>query len=746
MTDEQHHSGAHMDRMQHVGRTVAQSEPAWEQPPNRPGAPNVLLIVIDDAGWSDFGCFGSEIATPNIDRLAASGLRYRNFHVTPLCSPTRTSLLTGRNHHSVGMGFLADTDTGFDRARGRIDRDVPLLPALLRDAGYGTYLVGKWHLAPHHEITPVGPFHNWPLARGFNRFYGFLDGCTDQISPEIYADNHPVTPPARDGYYLTEDLADQAISLLRDHHVFRPGHPFYLHFAPGAVHAPFQLPRRYIDKYVDVFAKGWDATRRDRLARQIEAGVSPSETRLTPRNPGVASWDELSDDEQFLYTHLQAAFAGFLEYADDQIGRILAELDELGQADNTIVLVMSDNGASAEGSAVGAINTNGPYGRTPEPVADQLDRLPDLGGPLGPAHYPSGWAMAGNTPFRRYKQFVDLGGVRSPLVVSWPARIVAGGDVRGQFVHAIDIAPTILELAGVDTASSIDGASITPTFAAADAPDPRDTQYWEIFGHRAIWHDGWAAVTVHTPGADYDTEDVWRLYRMDDDFSQTRDLAAEHPGRLRELTELWEREAKANGVFPLDDRTMVDLLELRTDQGMIGRTSLDLVPGQSHIPFASTLTGTDRSMVVTAQLVDGTATDGVIVASGNSAGGYTLYVQGDRLRFEHHYLRDRVVCADPRPLGPGGHSVGFRLARRADRSATVQLVVDGRVTASAEIPVTSAHISFYGLDVGKDPISQVSTSYSGEFAMSRERLRHVAVRFLTEQNLEEQAAAAEARQ
>lgn len=727
-----------------IARTVGEATPIWEPAPRPgPGAPNVLLVVLDDTGWSDFGCFGSEIATTTIDRLAGDGARYTNFHVTPLCSPTRACLMTGRNHHAVGMRFLADTDTGYPNSRGRIDPAVPLLPQQLRDAGYGTYLVGKWHLTPLHEINPAGPFDNWPLARGFNRYYGYLDGCTDQMCPELYEDNHPVRPPDRPDYHLSEDLADRAIGFIRDHRVFRPDRPFYLQLALGAVHAPFQVPRRYIDKYLDTFTKGWDRTRRDRLDRQIATGLCPPTTRLTPRNPGVGPWDDLSDDERLLYVHLQATFAGFLEHADEQIGRIVEHLRAHEMLDDTVVLVMSDNGASREGGRDGAVDTNGTYGGIPQSVAQHLSRLDRLGGADGPAHYPEGWGMAGNTPFRRYKQFVDLGGVRSPLVVRWPAGIAHGGAVRRQFVHAIDIAPTILELAGLKPAAPMDGVSITSTFADPSASNPRATQYFEMFGHRAIWHQGWAAVTTHRPGDRYEDDD-WRLYDTVADFSEVDDLAAERPDKLSELTTLWEEEAEANGVFPLDDRSLVELLALRTDQGLMGRSVLVLEPGQSHVPYASTVTGTERSMTVSARLRDhGGDGDGVILASGNSTGGYVLYLRDDTPVFEHLVLDERTVCRAPRPLGRGAHSVGFRLDRRPDRSATVGLQVDGLTVASAPVPTTSAHISFFGMDVGRDPRSRISSAYPGEFPLPDGRLVDVTVEFLTEPNLAEMAESIE---
>lgn len=722
-----------------VGRTVAESTPSWPDPhASQPSGPNILLVVFDDLGWSDLGCFGSEIATPTIDRLATGGLRYTNFHVTPLCSPTRASLLSGRNHHAVGMRFLSDTDTGFDNSRGSVRADVAMLPELLRERGYGTYLVGKWHLTPRHEITPAGPFRNWPLGRGFDRFYGFLDGCTDQYAPELYEDNHQVERPSGDNYHLSADLADYASRLVTDHVAFRPERPFFLEFAFGATHAPFQAPRAYIDKYVDVFAKGWDRTRDDRLHRQQELGLVPPGTRLTPRNPGVPAWDSLSSDQQRLYTHLQATYAGFLEHADAQLGRLLATLERIGVREDTLVLGLSDNGASREGGPQGAVDVNAGYGGIDQTMAQELARLNRVGGPDGPAHYPEGWAMAGNTPFRRYKQFVDLGGVRSPLIVCWPRGIDAAGDARDQFAYVTDLAPTVLDLIdGSADATRFDGRSLVRTFASADVPSPRQTQYFEMLGHRAIWHRGWMAVTEHLSGTSYD-EDSWRLYNTTSDFSECDDLASREPERAAEMQQLWWQEAEDNSVMPLDDRPLRDLILQHWPQGMVARNSLLLRPGQAHVPFASGITGFERSMRVCAHLLRHSAADqGVILASGNSTGGYVLYVLNGHLHFEHHAVDERAACHAPVPLGRS--QVGFTVHRRDDRSALVELTIGNQVAATVEIPVTSQHLSFFGLDVGRDPVSQVSDAYVGEFAFPAAALDHVTMEFLEDLSVEELA-------
>lgn len=717
------------DFMGHVGTTVAESIPHWPEGKEKK-APNVLLVIFDDTGWSDFGCFGSEISTPTIDKLAAEGLRYNNFHVTPLCSPTRACVLTGRNHHAIGMRFLADVDTGFPNSRGRIRADVPTMPDMLQKEGFSTYLVGKWHLTPRHEITPAGPYKDWPLARGFDKFYGFLEGVADHYAPELIQDNQPVAPPTKQDYHLSVDLVDRALAFVQDHATYTAERPFFLQLAFGATHAPFQAPREVILPYVKTFEKGWDQTRADRLQRQRTAGLVPSDTELTERNPGVEAWSDLSDDAKLLYTHLQAAFAGFLEHADAQLGRLIQGLETLGLREDTVVIVMSDNGASREGGQHGAVDINGPYSGHRLGVAEQLASLHLIGGPEGPAHYPEGWAMVGNTPFRRYKQFVDLGGVRSPMVVSWPKGIAASGEIRNQFVHAVDIAPTILSLIGAEDRPDFDGKSFCPTFAQAHAPSPRQTQYWETLGHRAIWHDGWKAVTEHHAGIPFD-QDTWRLYNTKEDFAEAQDIAQQHPEKLAELLALWWQEAKAHDVLPLDERGLVQLITLDTPLGMYNRQRLVLRPGQAAVPFATRMTGSDRSMQAIAHLRDHHSDhEGVLLASGSAIGGYSFYVQGGYLHFEHLCLGNRVICRADRPNVAGNISVGFRLVRGAVRSAVLELLHENDVVGSVDIPHTSGHLSFFGLAAGSDPISQVSTAYQGEFAFPPESLDRVVIDYL----------------
>jgi arylsulfatase A-like enzyme len=685
-----------------VQETVSTSIPWWPPSPHNvaEGGPNILIIILDDTGWSDFGCFGSEIATPSIDRLAAAGLRYTEFHVTPLCSPTRACLLTGRNHHSVGMRFLSDVDTGFPNSRGAVATNVATLPQLLSDRGYTCYLVGKWHLTPRHEITPAGPFTHWPLSRGFHKFYGFLDGCTDQYCPELYQDNQPIIPTRKPGYHLSEDLADHAITYITDHVTYREPTPFFVQLAFGAQHAPIQVPSPYIERYLEVFREGWDKIRQARLARQKAWGLVPSSAELPPRNPDVPAWESLSEDERTLAIHLQAAYAGFLEHTDAQIGRVIDTLDRLGVTDNTLIMLFSDNGASREGGRQGTVNVNSVYSGIVRDLKDELADLPHLAGPAGPSHYPEGWAMASNTPFRRYKQFVDLGGVRSPLIVSWPRSIHDPGKMRDQFAHVIDLAPTILDIAqGKPPADNLfDGRSLTPTLTSPTAQSPRHIQYFETLGHRALRYQHWRAVTEHVPGTDY-ADDVWRLYDVSQDFSECHDLAAQHPKLVTYLQHLWWQEARRYQVLPLDDRPLAALLEFRSPQGLLTKSRVTFYPSQSHIPFVTGLTGMDRSMRVTAHLLY-RGSDGVIAASGSTQGGYWFGIRQGRLWFECHMLAERAVLSGPTQLEIGEHEVGWTLLRHPQGSATLTLTCDGSRLHETRVHVTARHLSFWGLDIG----------------------------------------------
>jgi len=715
------------------------------------GRPNILVVLFDDVGFSDLGCYGSEIATPTIDRLAARGLRYSGFHTTAMCSTTRAALLTGRNHHHVGMGCLANFDSGVPGYRGKIAREAATLPELLGPLGYRCYLSGKWHVTPLTETGPTGPYDGWPLQRGFHRAYGFLDAETDQYAPELVRDNHHVDPPGtfEDGYHLSADLVDEAIRYLRDHRLGVPDEPWLTWLAFGACHAPHQAPREIIDAYEPVFEMGWDATRADRLARQVEMGLVPPGTVLPPRNDRVRAWDDHTDDERRVFVRLQAAYAAMLDHADRQLARLVGFLEESGQLDDTLVLVLSDNGASQEGGPAGFVNAMGPFNAQPEPLEVKLEHLDRVGGPGSHANFPWGWAMAANTPLRRYKQNTHGGGIRDPLVVSWPARIAARGEVRHQFCHANDLVPTILDVVGAELPETVagvaqlplDGASMWATVDDADAPPPKPVQYFEMFGHRGIWEDGWKAVAYHAPGTPFE-DDVWELYHLDEDFSEVRDLAREQPARLEALQARWWREAEDNHVLPLDDRFAERFAE-NAERHRAGRTHYELWAGLGHVPTDAAPDLRSRSYTIAVEVLE--PGEGVLVAHGDETCGYSLWVDADR-----HVVHDlnvggnHDVLRSDRPLPDGPCTVTFRLERgevllgRAPGRAT--LSIDGVPCGTAETDrIFVVTISWSGLDVGRDRASPVG-GYRAPNAFTG-RIRRVVFDLDADQDLDHRKVA-----
>ncbi len=710
-----------------VGRVVAESTPWWPAP-TRPaaGTPNVVIVVFDDVGFAHFNCYGSTIETPNLNRLADKGLRFVNFHTTALCSPTRASLLTGRNHHAVGMRAISNYDTGYPNMRGAIPRSSATLAEVLGSHGFGTYAIGKWHLAPMHETGPAGPFNNWPLQRGFNRYYGFLQGEADQFRPELVHDNHYVDPPSTPerGYHLTEDLIDRGIAMVHDHVSAAPNRPFFLYVAFGACHAPHQAPQAFLDKYRGRFDEGWDVHRERWFERQKAMGVVPVSTTLPERNPGVKPWVELTDNERSFAARLQEAFAAFLDHADRELGRLLDDLEAAGQLDNTIFIAMSDNGASQEGGATGVLDEMRFFNGLHEDVDAAMERLDDIGGPDSHTNYPWGWAMAGNTPLKRYKQNTHAGGVRDPFIVHWPAQIHEGGAIRPQFHHVTDVAPTLLELLGISapsvvngvTQSDVHGTSMAYALAdgSGDEPTRKRTQYFEMFGHRAIWHEGWKAVCYHEPGADYDTE-TWELYHSDDDASESNDLAAEQPARLRSLIERWWSEAGRNGVLPLDDRRGAELFRQAQRRGEPPRRSWTLYPPASRFAAdASPATG-NRPFTISADIeLDASPTaGGAIAARGSANGGYVMFVKDRRLVFDYNYFHAHTQVVSDReiPSGP------CRIEVHVDREGVAghaMLTIGGAMAGQVIVPRMAMIVSSTGMDIGRS-IAPVCHDYEPPF-------------------------------
>ena len=705
---------------QKIGRTMAESTPSWDGDiVAPPGSPNIVYCVFDDVGYSDFGCYGSEIATPNIDRLAAGGLRYTNFHTTSLCSPTRASLLTGRNHHAVGMGTLANYDMGYPGYRGIITKDAAMMPEILRGVGYNSFAVGKWHLTPMHHTGPTGPFDQWPTQRGFDRFYGFMDGAMNQWEPFLTEDNHHVATPDDPNYHLSIDITNRALSMITSQKSLAPEKPFFLYMAFGAGHSPHHVPKEMIDEYVPIFEKGWDVTRDERIARQKAMGIIPQDTVLPPRNPGVRAWTELNADEKRLFVRFQAAYAAMLTHTDQQIGRVIDTLETIGQLTNTIFIVMSDNGASQEGSHFGTMHQGRYFERAPITIEQSIDKIDEIGETQWFNNYPLGWAMAGNTPCKFYKQNTHGGGVRDPLVMHWPAGFDTSeaGTLRHQFHHVSDLSPTMLEVLGVGlpkTMNGVDqmplhGTPMTYTFAGASAPTKKKVQHFEMLGHRGIVADGWKAVTLHLPRTTMD-QDVWELYDLNNDFSETNDLAAAHPDKLRELEALWWEEAAKYKVLPVDDGSGS---RLRRPV----RKKFVLWPGLERVPSDASPRLTNTSHTIAAHItVPVNGCEGVLMSEGDRWGGYVMFVQDGKPCFHYHFPLERHEVRGTQNLTPGDHVITWELTKVDRASGHGTLSVDGVEVASVDIPrIIRGWMPFNGLHVGRNNGAPVGTTYEAPF-------------------------------
>ena len=668
---------------------IRDSQPDWEpfEAPRAPEkAPNILYIVLDDVGFSAIGCYGGPIETPNIDRIAAGGVRYTQFHTTALCSPTRSCLLTGRNHTRNSMACITEAAIGFPNGSGTIPPENGMVSEVLGERGWNTYIVGKWHLCPTDEMNLAATRRNWPSGRGFERYYGFLGAETNQWYPDLIYDDHPVDQPAspEEGYHFTEDITDKALEFIKDAKAVAPDKPFLLYYAPGACHAPHQAPREWIDKYRGRFDMGYEAMRAQTLARQKSMGLVPQDTELPPINPigtpqtrtgpegrpfpevdFTRPWDSLSDKEKRLFARMAEVYAGFLSHTDYHIGRLLDYLEESGQRENTLVILVSDNGASGEGGPNGSVNENRLFNGIPDDIESNLAMLDDLGSPKTYNHYPNGWAMAFNTPFKMWKRYEFDGGTSDPCIFAWPDGIQARGEIRDQYHHAIDIVPTILEAVGAQAPTTIkghtqsphDGVSMRYSFGDARAPGRRATQFYAMLGSRAIWHDGWKAVTTHPTlsGWSHFNDDVWELYHTDVDRAELHDLAAAQPEKLREMVNLWFAEAGANGAFPLDDRSAVEIMMTPRPQLTAPRNRYRYYPDVAAVPEAQAVNTHNRSFTIGA-LVDLPApgAQGTLFAQGSRFGGHTLYVKDNRLRYVYNFVgmvEQRIEADTDLPVG-----------------------------------------------------------------------------------------------
>lgn len=714
-----------------VGRTVAQSESWWPPRPTPPeDAPNVVVILCDDMGFSDLGCFGSEIQTPHIDRLAAEGLRLANFHVTPLCSPSRATLLTGLQSQLAGVGFVCHMDPGFPGYASELAADAATLPEVLRDDhGYATLMTGKWHMSKDSDLSDAGPRHSWPLQKGFDRYYGILDGFTNFHQPHrLVRDNHTVEVDRYpDDYYFTDAITDEAIAMIRATKAANPAQPFHLYLAHGAGHAPLHAPADLIERYADVYPAGWDEIRARRHQRAQELKVVPQGVTLPPRNsePGYEAppWDELSADEQRLYARYMACYAAMVESIDANLGRLRAALEQLGEWDNTLLIFTADNGASKEGGTTG---TSSYYTHLGGDIGMQKDvaRLDLIGGPQTMPHYPQGWAMACNTPYRLYKFTAHAGGRQVPTVVSWPDRIPDPGGIRFGYAHLSDVVPTVMDVLGASWPSTRgglplkqpDGASFLPLLLDPDAPSGHTEQMFEVAGHRAYYRDGWEIVSLHQPLGNFD-DDPWELYDLTTDPTEANDLADQHPDRVAELADAWEQAAWDGQVFPLDEGSGLKFL-LRPDDHARFEEPVTIPAGTPTLErWRSAQLILLRGCRITIALDHQAGARGTLVAHGDQGGGYAVYVGGplaaadDHLVAVHNDGHGTVQVIDGGPLPAGASEVVLNLHAPGGGVWQPTLSVDGTPVAGGdghEWKILFPMAPFEGITVGKDPRSPVS--------------------------------------
>ena len=736
-----------------VNVDIKDSVPDWEpytQPIAPEGAPNVLYIVLDDVGYSAMEPFGGLIETPNINRIAERGLTYTNFHTTALCSPTRACLLTGRNHTTNGMACITEASAGFPNQNGHIPFECGTLAEVLGERGWNTYAVGKWHLTPADEMNLASRKSQWPLGRGFERFYGFLGAEANQWYPDLCYDNHPVEQPysPEEGYHFSVDITDKALSFIRDAKAIAPDKPFFLYYCPGAAHAPHHVPQEWADKYKGRFDMGYEEYREQVFARQKETGVVTDKAELSPINPYFAEksadgnewpeldtvrpWGSLADDEKRLFCRMAEVYAGFLSHADHQIGRLLDYLEESGQLDNTLIVLVSDNGASGEGGPNGSVNENKIFNGLPDLIEENLPFIDELGGPKTYNHYPTGWAFAFNTPFKLWKRYSNWeGGTADPMIVSWPKQFTGPG-LRRQFVHAIDIVPTVYECLGVEppevvkgyTQHAIEGVSFAATFADAEAKTAKQTQFFSMLGTRAIWHQGWKAVAV-SPAAPQSWPNFgtqrWELFDTVNDPSECLDLAAEQPEKLQELIALWWAEAGRYGAFPLESRNAVEILGTERPQLAKPQTRYVYYPGGAEIPESVAPNLRNRSYTIAVEVtIDTEEAGGVLFSQGARFGGHALYVKDGRLKYVYNFagIDEQVIeSTEPLPLGHVVLSASFaREGETIPAEGTLTLHMRDQAIGEGRIRTQPGYFSLAGegLNVGKDGGEAVTDDYPGD--------------------------------
>ncbi|RAV99024.1 arylsulfatase [Pseudochryseolinea flava] len=715
-----------------IGRNLAETQQWWQEKKKAPAnAPNVVWILLDDVGYGAISTFGGLIQTPTLDHLANNGLRYTNFHTTAICSPTRAALLTGRNSHSVHMGLFPTTAIGAPGYDGYMPFEKATIAEILRENGYNTYAVGKWHLTPPSDATAIGPFNRWPTGRGFDHFYGFLGGSTDQWHPTTWDDTRKVEPEA-DGKHFNTRIADKAIAYIAEQKSVSAEKPFFLYYAPGAGHSPHQVAKEWSDKYKGKFDAGWDQYRETVLQRQIALGVVPKNTTLTPRNTGVKAWETLSADEKKLFARFMEVYAGFVEQTDYEIGRVISYLKKINQFENTLIIVsVGDNGASKEGTFVGIVNRNDPSWTEEQRFQKNLEDINLLGTEASKANYPLGWAAAANTPFRQWKQDANSeGGTRNPLIIHYPKGIQDKGAIRNQYSHLIDILPTTIELAGAQVPTiingyrqePIEGTSLVYSLANAKAPSRHTVQHYEIMGSRAIYKDGWKAGTLHKKGEDF-SQDKWELYNVNEDFNELQDLAAKYPDKLKELQELFDSEAAKFNIYPLKDGTEKQLDYTKLFQNHDANRVVFYPEASQVFGVASPITPL-KSYTITADAEITKGTEGVLFSVGGRFGGVSLFVKDGKFVVANnngfkitHLVSDKVVPVGKVKLR---YVLNYKEAKESNDAAGIhQLYINDTKVAEGQIVKSQANIkSNDEINVGKDLITQVSDRYKGPFAFT----------------------------
>jgi len=710
-----------------------------EMPSSPEGAPNVVLVLLDDVGFGHASVFGGPVNMPTLQKLADEGLRYNRFHTTALCSPTRAALLSGRNHHSVHTGIIMELATGFPGYDGRWPRSAACVAEILRQNNFNTAAFGKWHNTPEYEVNTAGPFDRWPTGQGFEHWWGFQGGEASQWHTPLYENTTPIERPHDPNWHFSEAMAKQAIAWIGRQKASAPDKPFFLYFAPGAAHTPHQVPKQWADKYKGKFDHGWDRQREITFAKQKKLGVIPRNTKLTPRPDSIPSWDSRSANEKRLYGRMQEVFAGFLEHADAQVGQVVDALEMMKLRDNTLIIyIVGDNGPSAEGSLTGTLNNVKSQQGYPDDVETMIKHIDEIGGPKFENHYPVGWCWAGSSPFQWMKQVAShFGGTRNPVVMSWPKGIKDKGGLRSQFHHAIDIVPTILEIAGIAEPREvngvpqkpIEGVSMAYTFKDAEAESRRHAQYFEMFGNRAIYHDGWVAGCRHgkppwqTAGSVPFDKDSWELYNIEEDFSQANDLAATELKKLKDLQDLFIAEAAKYDVLPLDDR-FAERVDVNLKPSYIrGKSRLTYLPGTTRIPEPSSpnTKNVNHTLAVEVEIPQGGA-EGVLLCCGGMASGYTLFMKDGKLHWEHNWFgeaRYRVSSTDPIPAGHRVLSAQIKVDKEGEPGVggTVTLRMGEKVIGKGrfekQVPYRfTANESF---DVGCDTVSPVSDQYESPF-------------------------------